>query len=664
MKFPALRLTAKLFISSFIAVTFLTLEVRAIGDEHPAWVRAIANASAPTYGKDVPAVVLLREERKTVDEQGRTLTTTQFAVRILNGEGRGYARAVEGYIANAGKVREMRAWLVRPNGEVRRYGKDEIADVSHTESFEMYSEVRLRVINASDDATTGCVFAYESTVEDKSIFTQFEHQFQNSLPTLISRFVLTLPTGWRAESVTFNHAEVKPTVNASAYTWELTNLAPIESEPAAPEITSLAPRVGVSYFPSAGKQMVGGAFTTWRDASLWMANLTDNQSTPDEAIANKTRALTANAKTEFERIATVANFVQNIQYVAISLDLGRGGGYRPRTAAEVLAKSYGDCKDKANLMRAMLKTINIESYLVPVFAGDRSYVRESFPSPTQFNHCIIAVKVSDTTQAPTVISHPQLGRLLIFDATDEATLLGDLPEHEQDSFALIVAGEKGSLVRLPVTAPETNNVERTIIAELSAEGFLTAKVAETFTGQPAADSRREARRMSKAEYANRIERWIAHGANSASVTNLKHQDNTSAHRFDLSADFTAASYAQSMQGRLLVFKPVVLSRRSFIDLSAPQRRHPVMLDSNSFVETTRIKLPVGFAVDELPDAVKLETAFGSYQISYEVKGDTLIGTRRFSTRAAMLPASEYNAVRNFYGRILAAEQAPAVLAKN
>ncbi len=47
--------------------------------------------------------------------------------------------------------------------------------------------------------------------------------------------------------------------------------------------------------------------------------------------------------------------MQNIQYISIQTGLGRGGGYRPHASNEVFAKSYGDCKDKANLMRAMLK---------------------------------------------------------------------------------------------------------------------------------------------------------------------------------------------------------------------------------------------------------------------------------------------------------------------
>ena len=109
--------------------------------------------------------------------------------------------------------------------------------------------------------------------------------------------------------------------------------------------------------------------------------------------------------------------MQNLQYISIDIGVGRGNGYRPHAASQVLAKAYGDCKDKANLMRAMLKSINITAYPVAIYLGDADHVREEWASPYQFNHCIIAIKVGDEVIAPTIITDAKLGRLLIFDAT-------------------------------------------------------------------------------------------------------------------------------------------------------------------------------------------------------------------------------------------------------
>jgi len=63
---------------------------------------------------------------------------------------------------------------------------------------------------------------------------------------------------------------------------------------------------------------------------------------------------------------------------------------------------------------------------------------------------IVAVHVADTVAAPTVINAPTLKQhLLIFDPTSEATPLGDLPWYEQGSFALLMAGDEGDMLRMP-----------------------------------------------------------------------------------------------------------------------------------------------------------------------------------------------------------------------
>ncbi|HEY3025957.1 MAG TPA: hypothetical protein VGJ55_07400 [Pyrinomonadaceae bacterium] len=134
-------------------------------------------------------------------------------------------------------------------------------------------------------------------------------------------------------------------------------------------------------------------------------------------------------------------------------------------------------------------------------------------------------------------------------------------------------------------------------------------------------------------------------------------------RFALDVDFTATNYGQLMQERLLVFKPAIVSRHETLSLTDSKRKHPVVLKANSYSETVHIKLPAGFEVDELPDAVKLDTAFGAYTTSYETKDGQLIFTRKLVQRAMTLPVEQYSLVRSFFERIRAAEQSPVVLAK-
>lgn len=629
------------------------------GDDAPAWLRQAASATTPPYQKDVPGVVLLDENRLTIDEDGKVTRSSFYAIKILTRDGRGLARASAFYETDKGKIKEFRAWLITPSGSVKKYGKDETADIAYVDN-DIYNEARSRVISARDEAEPGAVFGYEAVTESRDFFNQFVWGFQGRLPVVVSRYAMTLPAGWRADSLTFNHPKIEPSTSGTSWTWELKNLPPIEPEPSSPEVTNLAPRLAVNVFPAANAKTRGLSFTSWTDVSRWASELSDPQTELNDAVAGKARDLIANAKTEFEKIQAIGRFAQNISYISIQIGMGR---FRPHSAIDVFSKAYGDCKDKANLMRAMLKAVGITAYPVIIYSGDPTYVREEWPSPTQFNHAIIAVKVGDDVTAPTVITHPKLGRLLVFDPTDDNTPVGDLPDHEQGSFALIAAGENGSLQKMPITPPEANKLEREADLTLDMQGSLTAVLRERSVGQSAVGERRLFRSLARPEYVKRIEGWVTRNATGARVSKVEPADNQRDGRFALDVEFAVPSYAQSMRGQLLVFKPVIVSRRDSLDLTATARRHPLVLDAEAFSETVRVKLPTGFEVDEMPDAAKLETTFGKYTASYEVKDGHLIFKRSLIVQAGTIPAAQYAQVREFFGRIRGVEVAPVVLAK-
>jgi hypothetical protein len=629
--------------------------------EAPQWLRRAAASSVPSYDPKVPAVVLFNERKLSVDESGRVMTESRYAVRIRSREGRAVAVAREIYSTDTGKIRDLHAWLIRPSGVVKQYGKEQMTD-SALVNNDIYNEVRVRAIVAGDEAETGTVFGYESSSEDHSIFAQAEWCFQGRLPTLVSRFTLALPKGWRAESATLGQSKIDPLVNGATYTWELQNLPYIQDEPASPPLTSLIPRLAVSYFPPTESRASVRTFDSWISVSQWLSELNEPQMKFSEAISAKARELTVNSKTELERIRAIAQYLRTVTYVSIQTGLGRGGGYRPHSAIEVFSKSYGDCKDKANLMRAMLKTVGISAYPVLIFAGDASYVREEWVSPQQFNHCIVAIRVSEETEAATILQHPTLGRLLIFDPTDEHTSVGDLPDHEQGSLALVVAGDQGALLRMPSTASELNQLEHQTEAIISGDGALTTSIQERARGQFASQSRRECAVLSIPEYRRMIERWIARSVPGANVTNMEVGKSSERDQVTLNVEFKTDRYATLMQ-HLMIFRPVVVSKRGSLSLTEISRKQPVMLPAEAYTEKIQIRIPDNFEVDELPEPTRLDTPFGAYIMRCEMKGEQLVVTRSLITRSAAIPVEQYTLVRNFFERIRASEQSRVVLVK-
>lgn len=663
------RRNRRLIIAQLSVLTTLAFALGLInanarpGDDAPPWLRAAAGSSIPAFQKDVPAVVLADESLVTIDDDGRMTRSDFYAVKVLTREGRDEAVAHAVYNTDTEKVKDLRAWLISPSGKVKKYGKGEAMELALVDN-DVYNEAKQMIIGASGDAELGSIFGYETVTEDRSVFSQLTWYFQGApLPVLKSRISVTLPRGWTADALTLNHDKIEPAVSGTTYTWELRDLPPVTFEPLSPPRTAITPWLAINLTPAPEKPATRRSFATWVDVSRWLSEISDSQAGVNDALAGKANQITAASKTEMEKITAVGRFVQAVNYVSIQIGTGRGGGYRPHAATEVFAKSYGDCKDKANLMRAMLKAIGIKSFLVCIYSGDPNHVRREWPSPHQFNHCIIAVKVSDETQALTVVEHPTLGRLLIFDATDDVTPVGDLPVHEQGSYALVIAGEAGALLRMPVTPPEANMLKRSAEVQLNVDGSIVATMREHSIGQAAVRERGPFKGLTRPEYNGRIERWIAQGATGVSVSKIEPLDEPNEGRFSLAADFSAPAYGQLMQGRLLVFRPAIVSRREALSLTETARKHPVVLTPHAYSETTKVKLPGGFEVDEMPDAVKLDTAFGSYSTSYIVKDDQLLFTRTLIVRQATIPVADYAKVRSFFERIRAAEQSPVVLVR-
>jgi len=626
----------------------------------PDWLMQVAGSNIPAYDvKNIPAVVLLDDYSVSVDSSGKISTTARYAIKILTNEGRRLAIARGFYLTTGSKVTDIDAWLLPPDGKVQKFDKKSVVDMVD-DPDDIYNEGRIKAIDASDSAVVGAVFAYSVTTEESPLFYQDQWAFQDRLPVLRGRYSLQLPSSWTASSVTFNAPEIKPQVSGSTYTWEMNNLKPITWEPMSPSVGNLVPRIAVNYGPADAK---GRSFPDWKTVSTWATPFYDSQVIVDDNVAGKARELTANAKTELEMIQAIGTFVQNLQYISIDIGVGYGNGYKPRASSIVLARGYGDCKDKANLMRAMLKALKIDAYPIVIYSGDPDFVREAWPSPKQFNHCIIAVKVSDATKSPAVLTDPKLGRLLIFDATDSYTPVGDLPDYLQNSLAVIIAGDNGGLLRMPLLPAEDNKLERTLALSLSPTGDLKGKIREHSIGQTATSERAGFRSESGSDYRKTLERWLTRASTAAQLIDYKTTDAFADASFDLSVDFTAPAYAQLMQSRLMTFKPAFVGRRSGTAFNEPKRTAPISLDETTVIETATFELPAGFVVDETPEPLDLKTEFGTYRTSYEVSGQQLVYKRHYQTKRTLIPAEKYTEVRAFYGKIRDAEQSPVVLIK-
>jgi hypothetical protein len=641
-----------------------TLSFATTSKDVPSWVQEVSSRNLPAYNGKVPAAVLLEEQRVSVDGLGLVTTKERKAIKIFTHEGKREAEATVAYSRGGRRVKSLRAWLIAPNGFVKTFEKNSIADMGAFEQMELYNDIRFEQIKA-ENPELGAVFAYEVEVEERTLFAQDEYAFQGRLPAVESRYVLTVPGGWSVKSALFNHSPLEPVVDGTTYTWKLSDLPFHEREAHSPSVYGMVPRLAVDFLPPPNAPNVTSTcFRSWTDVSRWHTNLSAGQDEVTPDLTAKSRELTANAKTEYDRIQAISRYVQKIKYVAIEMDLAHGGGYKPHAASLVLRKQYGDCKDKANLMRSLLKAAGLESYLVAIYSGDRNYVRQEWPSPSQFNHMIIAVRVSDGITAPTVIQVPSLGRVLIFDPTSETTPLGDLPWYEQDSFAALMAGDKGTILKMPLTKPEANSTDIDITAELTNSGALKALCRFAESGQSADKGRAQKLYQSPDEYRRSVEGFFSQRIKGATISQLNSDDQFNENRFLLSVELGSSLYGQLMQRRLLVFNPGIIEPAHPLFPVNETRAEPIVLRAEAYRKHVRIKLPDGFTIDEVPTPVRQQSPWGQFSLTFEQKPGELVVEEELKTEAVTLPSGQYREVKKFFDHFSGADQQQAVLVKN
>ncbi len=630
----------------------------------PRWMTEAMARPCPAGDHDTPAVVIHNEARSTIASDGKITTKAMHAVRVLTRYGSDYATVAIPYTADSERILGFRAWLRLPSGEVKEYRANDTADIALSPEA-VYDDTR-SVVFTPPNVVSGSVFGFEYTREDTGTLGQDMWTFQSAIPVLFSRVACKPAKGWDVRSITFNHADIQPVAAKGVLAWELRDLPAVRTEPDSPPFGQLAASIGIDFVPPAGsskRDPVRTSFASWTDVSACYTPVHDTAAAPDQAITQKVNALLAGAgPAQWERIRALARHAQTVRYVSIQMGLGRGGGYTPRAAAEVFKTNYGDCKDKTALLRALLRAAGISSHPVLVYSGDRHAVSDRWPTPAQFDHCIIGIRVDEAVNAPAVIEVAGLGRLLIFDPTNPVAALGNLDSALQGGRALVLAGPAGAMITLPFMPAESNHLERVITAQLTATGAIGARINEHSTGQMAAHER-SLLRTPGSNYEKIILDWINTTAPGAKIVVSKQQDDMDADSFDLTVDFAAAAYARAMRDKLLVFKPAIVSRRHHILFDSPDRRHPIRLQPSSFAETADILIPDGFDVDELPPPVDVSADFGHYTAACATEAGKVRYRRSLRVNAATIPAADYKLVRRFYETIRNAEQAPVVLVR-
>ncbi|HWW17698.1 MAG TPA: DUF3857 and transglutaminase domain-containing protein [Candidatus Saccharimonadales bacterium] len=642
----------------------LALPVRAFAGDAPAWMHAQASAQIPPHDGKTDAVEMYSERIVTVQSAGKIKTLVREAYKVIRPGGRDLGTVVIPFDATT-RISNLHAWCIPAQGkdyEVKEKDSAEVA-MPAVQGSELITDVRAKVVHIPA-ADPGNLIGYEYEQEDHPFVLQDIWYFQGAYPTRESHYTVQLPPGWEYKAYWLNHSEAAPKQSGSnQWQWVVSGVPGIKDETYMPPHRGVAGQVILSFVPPGGTP--GTAFVSWRDMGLWYTELTRGRRDASPEIKQKVTALTASATTPMEKMRALARFVQrDIRYVAIELGIG---GYQPHPAVDVFTHRYGDCKDKATLMAAMLKEIGIESYYV-VINSERGSVTLEMPAHMGgFDHAILAIQLPAGVDDPSLVAvmqHPKVGRLLFFDPTDELTAFGKLSGPLQANYGLLVTPEGGELVELPQLATSSNGIARTAKLTLTPTGTLLGDIKEVRVGDRASAQRYALKSVTKdTDKIKPIETLLAGSLSSyrltkASFSNLEQTELPFVFNYSVVAD----NYAKAA-GNLLLVRPRVVGVKSsdLLETKEP-RQYPVVFDGPSRdMDVFEITMPANYEVDDLPQPVSADFGFASYHSKAEVSGNVLRYARTFEVRDPNVPLAKMEDLKKLYRIIANDERNNAVL---
>ena len=441
----------------------------------PAWAREAA--ATPTPATDAAAVVLHDETIAQPIAEGGVKLTRRYAIRPLKRAAIADAEIFAVPYRRDDTKPEVRGWTVSPDGRTA-VAPDPVLDRRDdpwTDGGSVADDSRILHLAAANPVV-GATFVSESSVIRTLDLGAVVHHFGHErYPVRRSRLSLQAPKDWGVDWSASGTREVPCAVEGSTVTCDASDLPPLPTEEGTPPAADLIARVWARWWSPDGRR----GFADWEALGRWYESLTSPVLADLGEVTRLAQAWHPKSPEELgPAIERAFDYVStDVRYVSIQLGIG---GYKPHPPSLVLSRKFGDCKDKAFLLRAIVGHWGLRTFPVVVKTRSSGEVDPDVPAANQFNHAIAAILLPEGALVDRwpVLDVEGVGRVLFLDGTARGWSAWTLPDGDQGTRALLVLPEGGRLIELPVQPPEASTVERTLDAELDEAGTLRSAVLE------------------------------------------------------------------------------------------------------------------------------------------------------------------------------------------
>ena len=607
----------------------------------------------PYIIKDVPAnrdkaavgIVSLLDQRVTrILPNGLQSTFTQLVYEVIDDAGVRLLRAVPlNYSPTDENLEIISVTTTSADGTVKRSFKQSEYDVADP-SIQMYYDQKQIVIELPDLRVGDRVeyqFRRTQTHRESSAMAFFGDnlQLQTTFNRQWTRYIVIAPSDFpiyfyrHAPGNAGAPAKIKQkTVGDEVVSiFEEKDVPRILSESQTPGLTDLVPVLFIS------------SFSTWQQVADWFIDIAKPQWIADDMIRSEVARLTAGVKDRREIVRRIYGYVlRETRYVALEFGIH---GHKPYPVPQVFQRKFGDCKDKASLLKVMLETAGIPTNFVLARTRQNGNIDAVQPSLYMFDHAIVYIPEFD----------------LFLDGTAEFNGSTELPVMDQDAFVFIVDSDANyRLAKTPLTS-SADNADVTVTTFHVSESGITFSGDSQFRGFTAPMYRsRYAKQEGQSEGENtriQLERLKAEVAYTYSGSELISADfgdidniEKDIHiRYEAKTGYDDMIKVDGNQKLLFpLMKQITLARQY---TSGGTRQFPLLFAvPRQFDETAIVHLPEATEI-AFPDPQHIDSPFGMLDLSFERTPEGFTTHVVVEFRKSRIEPEEYKDWQDFLQRI-------------
>lgn len=390
-------------------------------------------------------------------------------------------------------------------------------------------------------------------------------------------------------------------------------------------------------------------FSSLDELYKWNAGFLNNiNSAVDENLKKITDSICTGKKTDREKAQAIYWWVQNhVKYVAFEDGLE---GFIPRQAADVCAKRYGDCKDMASILTAMLKISGLDACFTWIGTRSIPYSYTEVPLPVTDNHMISAVKIDKSW--------------IFLDATDPNCIFGMPTSGIQDKEALIsIRPDKYELVKVPVMPATKSIITDSTFLSIN-NNLLSGTCSVDYVGYCGSDIYNNLVYNKGDDERVYARRHVAKGNNKFIMKDyaIRLSDSTNK-AANISAGFEIPDYIKSIAGEIYLN----LNLEKLINSTPVDTAKRKIAIEHDYLYTINqvhvLKIPAGYVPDYVPKDVFVSNEVFDFSIVYNRSEGNISATQKFVIKKLYIQPTDFITWNNALSVISPAYKEQVVLKK-